>query len=106
MKYSQRSQLFTTIKTTVKKTIMKPIFKCLPPPQYTQLKPFIFKDFHLIQKCMKKPLFIQLCYSTLHKLLIEAQYNPTSEHLVDAILRLSQIINRLMNTSQLDNFPY
>ena len=102
MQYSQRPQLLQS-KQQSTKPIMKPIFKCLPPPQYTQLKQIIFKDFHLIRKYMKKPLLIQLCYPTLHKLLIRAQYNPTSEQLVDAILRLSdnQQANEHISTGQL-----
>ena len=88
LQYSKRQQLLDT-KQDILKVKTRPIFKCLPPPQFSQLKKIILCDFHLIQKYVKRPLIIGLSYPTLKKALVRAHHNPNNEQFVDALLKIS-----------------
>ena len=68
--------------------LSKPIFKCLPPPQFSQLKAIVLQQFHSIQHLIPSPLFVPLGHRTLRQHLVRAKVIPTDEQFIDIIMQL------------------
>ena len=99
--YNNR-QKFLHCQQPIQPTCYPPLFKCLPPPQYQQLKRIVlqnYSDLHFIS-----PRFISLRHPTLHNLLVRAQLKPTDEQLIDITLSLgSNVPTNLIASAKLPN---
>ena len=99
--YNNR-QKFLHCQQPIQPTCYPPLFKCLPPPQYQQLKRIVlqnYSDLHFIS-----PRFISLRHPTLHNLLVRAQLKPTDEQLIDITLSLgSNVPTNLIARAKLPN---
>ena len=54
-------------------TIFRPIFRCLPPPQFKQLKQLILEDYYMVKKYMNKSIFITLKHRNLLYIFVKAK---------------------------------
>ena len=71
------------------RTPIRPIFKCIPPPQFSQLKEIILTSFSTIQSTVPPPRFITRKHDTLKHQLVRARLAPTDEQLIDIMVSLN-----------------
>ena len=98
IKYSQRQNYLKTPPPTVQ-LARKLIFKCLPLPQFTNLKAIILQQYHKIQRLAPRPRFITLKSHTLGRELIRSRAHPTDEQFVDIVLIINGETNTIHKTA-------
>lgn len=94
IKFSDRKyHLKRAMGQNTRPTPRQPIFKCLPPPQFDQLKKLILQEYHTIENIVAKPRFISLAHPTLRKILVRASTKPTTEQLFEILLHFQDVPN-------------
>ena len=83
--YQDRQRHLQTSKPT-KPFITRPILKCLPPPQYSNLKQLIPKNYGTLH--LPTPRFCTLRHTTIRQELIRTKLYPTDEQTMDMLLLL------------------
>ena len=66
-----------------------PIYKCLPPPQFQQLKQITLHNYKHLH--LPTPRFIALRYPTLQNEVVRAKLTPSDEQFVDLVTMLESI---------------
>ena len=90
----------------IKPYILRPILKCLPPPQYSNLKQIILKEYGTLQ--LPSPRFCTLRHTTLRQELIRTKLYPTDEQTLDMVLFQTQevLVDAHINTGTLPMLRY
>ena len=90
----------------IKPYILRPILKCLPPPQYSNLKQIVLKEYGTLQ--LPSPRFCTLRHITLRQELIRTKLYPTDEQTLDMILFQTQeiLVDAHINTGTLPMLRY
>ena len=73
--------------------VKRPIFKCLPPPKFSNLKHIILQNYSSLH--LPTLRFVTLGHRTLKKELLRSKIEPTDEQMVDMLLTLPQSTNYL-----------
>ena len=85
--YNQRQAILEeSTKYQIKVNTHRPIFKCVPPPQFEQLKNITMHHWKLIKTNMKPPLFITKKQRTIGNHLVKSNYIPSDEDIIDIYL--------------------
>ena len=71
--------------------VKRPIFKCLPPPRFSNLKQIVLQNYDSLR--LPTLRFITLGHRTLKKDLIRTHIKPTDEQMIDMLLTLPQPTN-------------
>ena len=98
VKYTHRERYLAQEKSARHPLPIRPVFKCIPPPQFSQLKEIILNSYSKLQSTVSPPRFVALKHTTLRQALVKAKIVPTDEQLID--IALSFNLDQHPRTSQ------
>ena len=97
--HTRQHHLKTAHTQSLPKPLTPPLFKCYPPPQYSQLKTVILQRYNKINHLVPQPRFITFSHPTLKKLLIKATVIPTTEQCLDILVKLQHLPENTSHTT-------